>query len=253
MHHPSGCEDGTVSFYDSRTASHSSSSKAVSSPFTMLNVSSATRDYGFADESSLNNLLEVSSLAFSPNGVNMAFGTASGCVALYDIRSSKPLHIKEHQYGLPIHTVAFHGPTSTVMSGDEKIIKCWRYGNGTAFSMKNNVFGGFGALDSDSDSDSENPAGSHNAGNTKQNADEGMGSILCNIEGAAPFRHFMVSYDDQNIAKTDTPNSGLLLCAGEQARMQVRKRRAIDVKPFYFAQGLTFPSTSHCRHTTPPC
>jgi WD40 repeat protein len=90
-----GSEDGTVSFYDSRTASHSSSTRSISSPFTTLNVASATKDYGFADDNSLSNLLEVTSLAFSPNGVNMAFGTASGCVALYDIRSSKPLHIKE--------------------------------------------------------------------------------------------------------------------------------------------------------------
>ena len=102
------------------------------------------------------------------------------------------------------------------MSGDEKIIKCWRYGNGTAFSMRNNIFGGLGALDSDSDSDSD-PAPAAAAAPS----DQGMGSIVCNIEGAAPFRHFMVSFDDQNIKKTNSNTSGLILAAGDQARMQV--------------------------------
>eukprot|EP00520_Triparma_pacifica_P018373 CAMPEP_0118632730 /NCGR_PEP_ID=MMETSP0785-20121206/606_1 /TAXON_ID=91992 /ORGANISM="Bolidomonas pacifica, Strain CCMP 1866" /LENGTH=592 /DNA_ID=CAMNT_0006523531 /DNA_START=200 /DNA_END=1975 /DNA_ORIENTATION=+ len=215
-----GCEDGTASFYDSRTASYDSESKKVGRPFTTLDVAKATRGMGFAEENSLANLNEVTSLAFSPDGINMAFGQANGCVALYDIRSSKPLHIKEHQYGLPIHTVSFHAPTSTVMSGDARIIKAWRYGNGTAFSMKNNIFGGLGALGDDDEEDEVEDGGVGGASEPSANNEHGMGSILCNIEGSAPFRHFMVSYDDQNVNPTKSPCSGLVLAAGDQSRMQ---------------------------------
>jgi hypothetical protein len=48
--------------------------------------------------------------------VRMCAGTRGGNVALYDMRSSRPLFVKEHQYGLPIHTVQFHSGSDTVLS-----------------------------------------------------------------------------------------------------------------------------------------
>lgn len=206
-----GSENGTVSFYDTRTAGDGN--KVVTNPFTTLNVGKDTEGLGFADDKGVRNLREVSSLAFSTSGVYMAFGTTSGCVALYDIRSSKPLHVKEHQYGLPIHTVRFHEPSRTVMSGDEKIIKCWRYGNESSFNMKNNIFGGFGGID---DEDDNFGVGGGRGGGRD---DKGMGSIVCNIEGSAPFRHFEVSHDEI-MDGSDPLRSGLILAAGDQSRVQ---------------------------------
>ena len=43
------------------------------------------------------------------DGLNMAVGSSTGKVVLYDLRSSKPLLVKDHMYGLPIKKVVFSG------------------------------------------------------------------------------------------------------------------------------------------------
>ena len=44
---------------------------------------------------------------------------------LYDLRSSRPLLVKDHFYNLPIKSLNFHGPLDLVVSADSKIIKMW--------------------------------------------------------------------------------------------------------------------------------
>lgn len=44
---------------------------------------------------------------------------------MYDIRSTKPLLIKDHQYGLPINSIAFQDKLDAVLSADSKILKIW--------------------------------------------------------------------------------------------------------------------------------
>ena len=46
-------------------------------------------------------------------------------ILLYDIRSDKPLLIKDHQYGLPINGLSFQDDTNMVLSTDSKILKIW--------------------------------------------------------------------------------------------------------------------------------
>ena len=46
-------------------------------------------------------------------------------VLLYDLRSDKPLLIKDHQYELPIKSIEFHDTLDLVMSMDSKILKLW--------------------------------------------------------------------------------------------------------------------------------
>ena len=124
-----GAEDGTVRFWDNRSAPRSSSSSSSSSssdltlhltPFLNLDVSSAVSGKGFFDQimhsSSSSFPGGVTSLCFDDSGVRMCAGTRGGNVALYDMRSSRPLFVKEHQYGLPIHTVQFHSGSNTVLS-----------------------------------------------------------------------------------------------------------------------------------------
>lgn len=50
-------------------------------------------------------------------------------VLLYDLRSSRPLLVKDHYYGLPIHSLHFHKQMDLVISADSKIIKMWHRDN----------------------------------------------------------------------------------------------------------------------------
>lgn len=44
---------------------------------------------------------------------------------LYDLRSDKPLLVKDHQYGLPIKSVHFQDSLDLVLSSDSRIVKMW--------------------------------------------------------------------------------------------------------------------------------
>ena len=44
---------------------------------------------------------------------------------LYDLRSTKPLLVKDHQYGLAINSIAFQDKLDVVLSSDSKILKIW--------------------------------------------------------------------------------------------------------------------------------
>jgi ribosome biogenesis protein ENP2 len=120
-----GAEDGTVRFWDNRvpTTGGGGPGDACLLPFLNLDVMSATIGRGFHDAydgnirgSSYSFPGDVTSLCFDDAGMRMCAGTRGGNVALYDMRSSKPLFVKEHQYGLPIHTVQFHSGSDTVLS-----------------------------------------------------------------------------------------------------------------------------------------
>ncbi|KAL5017663.1 hypothetical protein ScPMuIL_007252 [Solemya velum] len=68
------------------------------------------------------------------DGLNMAVGTSTGHVLLYDLRSDKPLLVKDHQYDLPIKRLAFHNQLELVLSMDKKILKLWNRNTGKAFT-----------------------------------------------------------------------------------------------------------------------
>ena len=69
--------------------------------------------------------VDVTALAWDTDGLTMGVGTSEGNCILYDIRSSVPMHIKEHQYGLPVIDVTFHSASRHVLSSDKKIVKIW--------------------------------------------------------------------------------------------------------------------------------
>jgi len=74
---------------------------------------------------SVTSLPEVTVAQFNPfDGLQFAAGSSSGHVLLYDLRSSQPLVTKDHQYGFPIRTVAYH-ESGNVLSCDKKIVKIW--------------------------------------------------------------------------------------------------------------------------------
>ena len=199
-----GAEDGTVRFWDNRVPITTSAgpNDAHLTPFLNLDVASATSGRGYFDSNTNSGYPgEVTSLCFDSAGMRMCAGTRGGNVALYDMRSSKPLFIKEHQYGLPIHTVQFHSGSGTVLSGDPKLVKIWNANGSMSSSGAMNDDGGFGL-----------------SGNTTNDGIGGpMGSIVANVEGTADFSHFITSGDSSD---PTGQNNGLLLCTGEQSKVQ---------------------------------
>lgn len=53
---------------------------------------------------------------------------------LYDIRSTKPYLIKDHQMGLPIKKLDFDKDNDLVLSMDSRILKMWNETNGKMFA-----------------------------------------------------------------------------------------------------------------------
>jgi len=60
------------------------------------------------------------------NGLNLGVGTSTGQVLLYDLRSSKPLLVKDHMDGLPIKRVLFTEGSEEegrVLSMDNQVVR----------------------------------------------------------------------------------------------------------------------------------
>jgi ribosome biogenesis protein ENP2 len=195
-----GCDDGIVRFWDNR------SPDSLLRPFLKLDVQSATKGYGFADENPFQgNTAEITSIAHDPSGLYMAVGTAGGLVALYDVRSSRPLHIKEHKHGLPVHTVKFHSGSGMVLSADEKLVKVWRYkSSGDTMGLSA-------------------PGGAE----TEMN-DTSLGAVKVNVEGTGKLSHFIVA-GDENDPHGD--RSGVILCATDRPQMESYFIPAVGVAP----------------------
>lgn len=194
--HAIGGEDGFLRFFDARIGAKDNGVNA----FVSLDVKTSTSGFGFYEKpeasvginAQLWNPGEVTSVAFDHSGMYLAAGTKGGCVGLYDMRSSKPLHVKEHQYGLPIHTLQFHKGSGCVLSADSKLIKIWRSKPAANGSL--NI---------------ENEDGHDSSTN--------IGTVVSNVEGAGGLSHFIVSGDEKD---PQGHNSGLLLCASDQPKME---------------------------------
>jgi len=68
---------------------------------------------------------EVTALKFDAQGLVLGVGTSEGHCLLYDVRSSRPLYTKEHQFGFPVLDVTFHHDSGMVLSSDKKVVKIW--------------------------------------------------------------------------------------------------------------------------------
>ncbi|KAG7389922.1 Nucleolar protein 10 [Phytophthora pseudosyringae] len=112
-----GCDDGVVEMFDSR------SQQRVGS----LDVAAHCA-------SNSDKRLEVTALRFDDDGLTFGVGTSEGQCLLYDLRSSRPLLEKNHQYGLPIVNLQFHDYARKVISSDAKVIKIWDRRDGAVFT-----------------------------------------------------------------------------------------------------------------------
>ena len=75
---------------------------------------------------------EITSAQYHPDGLTVALGMSNGLVLLYDLRSDKPLLIKENMNNLPIKDIVF--ADKRVISADANTIKIWDSVSGDAFT-----------------------------------------------------------------------------------------------------------------------
>ncbi|GKY97468.1 hypothetical protein MPSEU_000705200 [Mayamaea pseudoterrestris] len=200
-----GSEDGFVRLWDSRA------SDGGLHPFMKLDVQSATSNCGYADEY-CKNPTEITSIAHDPSGLFMAAGTAGGVVALYDVRTSKPLFVQEHKHGLPIHTCKFHPGSGMILSGDEKLVKAWRY-KSAGDVVRSERFSG--------------------------DASSAIGAVRVNVESTGgKLCHFIVAGDETD---PHGEKSGLLLCATDQPKMESYYVPAVGTAPKWcsFLESIT--------------
>jgi len=79
----------------------------------------------------------VTSLRFDPNGLQVAVGSEEGLIRLYDLRSSRPLRVKDQMNGFPIIDLKYHTSvegTRRVVSTDKKIVKIWDESTGKPYT-----------------------------------------------------------------------------------------------------------------------
>ena len=208
-----GCDDGVIRFWDSRVSDHSLR------PFLKLDVSTALSSMGYSMDQqdvyihSSGSVKEISSMAYDSSGLYMAAGTGGGLVALYDIRSSRPMHVQEHKHGSTIHTVRFHSSSGCVLSSDEKLIKVWRYKSSATNDIPLN--------DTPTDPMIHDTSFPTNDTST-------IGSVKVNIEGNGKFTHFILAGDEKD---PTGESSGLILCATDQPKMDSFYVPAIGVAP----------------------
>uniref|UniRef100_A0A1I7WMZ7 Nucleolar protein 10 n=1 Tax=Heterorhabditis bacteriophora TaxID=37862 RepID=A0A1I7WMZ7_HETBA len=81
------------------------------------------------------NGVEVTALKFR-DALHLGVGMSSGHVLVYDIRSSKPLIVKDHNNGLPIKKLDFvkRDEGNLVLSMDERVLKMWDENCGKPFA-----------------------------------------------------------------------------------------------------------------------
>jgi ribosome biogenesis protein ENP2 len=86
---------------------------------------------------------EVTALNYHRSGINMAVGTSTGLIYLYDLRSSLPTLKKDQGYGYPIQYVQYltQGMSTRdsvaepkVASADRRILKLWDERDGTPWT-----------------------------------------------------------------------------------------------------------------------
>jgi ribosome biogenesis protein ENP2 len=125
-----GTQDGVVQCWDPRQRVSLGSTCPFDAP--QLAATSGF-ETGTADRK------EVTSLRFDQRGLQLAVGTSSGHVVLYDIRRSTPLLVKDHQYGLPIVDIKYHEESGNVVHHNSAAIG--RERRGTLPWLGHDLFG----------------------------------------------------------------------------------------------------------------
>lgn len=107
-----GGENTEVECWDPRAR------KSVGNIDVEASISSMLEELSISDVSP-----EISCIKFDKDGITMGVGTSTGQCLIYDLRMSKPLIVKDHQYGYPVHNIAYI--EKEIISTDKKILKIW--------------------------------------------------------------------------------------------------------------------------------
>ncbi|XP_050675772.1 nucleolar protein 10 [Leptidea sinapis] len=120
-----GSEGGHVEAWDPRTKSREG----------VLDCALHCSDANYRNSS----VPSITSLKF--NGpLQMGVGTSSGHVLLYDVRSSKPILVKDHMNEIPIKCIEFHKQMDYVYSMDAHVVKIWDRNTGKQYTnIESNV------------------------------------------------------------------------------------------------------------------
>uniref|UniRef100_A0A914Z8K7 NUC153 domain-containing protein n=1 Tax=Panagrolaimus superbus TaxID=310955 RepID=A0A914Z8K7_9BILA len=113
-----GTNDGRVEAYDHRDRNRVGSLDCVLNSLVDYDLEG---DRGFAQQ--------INSIAFK-DALTFGVGTSTGHVLLYDLRSTKPLLVKDHQMGLPITKIDFVKEDGIVLSMDSRMLKFWEEDTG---------------------------------------------------------------------------------------------------------------------------
>lgn len=68
------------------------------------------------------------------DALNLSVGTSTGHILLYDIRSTKPRLVKNHNLGLPISGIDYVPEQNLILSMDERVLKMWKEDDGKPFA-----------------------------------------------------------------------------------------------------------------------
>ncbi len=99
--------------------------------------------HGFSHPDLVDGRQEITVLEFARSGLQLATGSSTGHIHLYDIRSPVPLLKKDQGYGYPIHTLTFLTLSTfnrsqvtepKILSADKRIIKIWDTLNGSPWT-----------------------------------------------------------------------------------------------------------------------
>uniref|UniRef100_A0A1I7ZKS1 NUC153 domain-containing protein n=1 Tax=Steinernema glaseri TaxID=37863 RepID=A0A1I7ZKS1_9BILA len=118
-----GTEDGCVEAYDHRDRS------CVAT----LNCSLGASYQPKLSYSSGLVVPEVTAVRFK-DALHLAVGTSTGQILMYDIRSSKPMLVRDQMMGLPIRKLDFVPEHDLVLSMDSRILKMWDGTTGKPFT-----------------------------------------------------------------------------------------------------------------------
>ncbi|PCH44883.1 hypothetical protein WOLCODRAFT_133416 [Wolfiporia cocos MD-104 SS10] len=122
--------NGTVEFWDPRSRSRVGILRLPRERLLPMGAAAAPALPG-TDDGARGPALSVTAISSRMDGLSYAIGTSSGHTLLYDIRSARPLAVKDQGYGLPVRNVAWIEGGSRmagdglVLSADRKVIKIW--------------------------------------------------------------------------------------------------------------------------------
>jgi len=57
--------------------------------------------------------------------IELAVGTSTGQVMMYDLRNNKPFMVKDHRYGEAIHSIDYNKENEVMVSADSRSVKIW--------------------------------------------------------------------------------------------------------------------------------